>query len=127
LILDPLTGKSLGNDQADPIPAGSQGLICTVYNSALTATPAGSSQAKWSFAGNALASAPLVVGQQVIVGSSTGNVFILAASDGSLLSSDTLDYPVDTPDQLTAQSPTTGMAAADNRLFVPAGQWLVSY
>ncbi|UQA63308.1 PQQ-binding-like beta-propeller repeat protein [Polyangium aurulentum] len=128
LILDAQTGQSTGTFQAGPIPAfhGSRGFF--VYQGKLDARDVTTLQSQWSFAPAAgLVSAPIVVGNQVFVGASNGDLYALDEQTGAVLWSGNVGGPIYAPDEHKVASPLTGLAAADGVLIVPAGDVLVGY
>jgi outer membrane protein assembly factor BamB len=128
LILDSVTGNQVGNFVATPIPAASGSTRYFVSGGQLDAIPLAQATPTWTFAGDgSLASAPIVVGASAVVGSSNGNLYLLEASTGSIISTDLLPAAVAVPDEQNVGSPLTGLAAADGMLFVPAGETLYAY
>jgi outer membrane protein assembly factor BamB len=133
LTLDAASGKVEGTFSSTTIPAGSSTTLFTTKSGALVATPlAGVATPLWTYSATMVTSAPLVIGDQVAIGSSvgeaglTGEIDVLDAKSGKVLSSDPLPAPVSAPSELQS-SPLTGMAAADNHLFFSAGGTLYAY
>ena len=118
----------LGTDVT--IPSLSASIVFTladVPTPTLSAIPTGSQTPQWTFTGDgALSSAPIVVGSHVVVGSTLGNVFVVDAAAGQLVSSVAVGASIAVPDELDNVI-LTGLAAADGMLFVPAGSRLVAY
>jgi outer membrane protein assembly factor BamB len=128
LVLDAATGNQIGTFASTPIPAGAAGTGYFVAGGQLYAIPLGQSTAAWTFPGDsALVTAPLVVGHQIIVGSSAGNVYVVDATSGTQVSTDRLPAAIPAPDEQNVGSPLTGLSAADGMLFVPDGDTLYAY
>jgi outer membrane protein assembly factor BamB len=121
-------------DQAD---GGESGTYSSTFAPAFSATNAfattGTLQAlqpdggvSWSFdAGVALSTAPLVVGSQVVV-ATPSTLFVLDAATGAVKGS-AAQAGILGPDEQNVSGPLAGFAAADGRLFVPAGTSLIAY
>jgi outer membrane protein assembly factor BamB len=124
---DALTGTLLGTYSSRTIPAIAEGVLYTLEDGILSAVPEGSSTPRWSFGDGNLTSAPLVVGEHVVVGSSSGELTVLSRADGSQVSSYELEQGIPFPDEQNVSSPLTGFAAAENKLFVPAGTTLTAF
>jgi outer membrane protein assembly factor BamB len=76
----------------------------------------------WSFAGDGkLSSAPLVVNGNVVVGSLSGNLYVLDGRSGSKLWVSNFGSPIEGPDERNRRYPLTGFAAGEGTLVVPAG------
>lgn len=136
LMFDAPTGELLGAFASSAIPAGTDSTVFTVSGGVLAATPYDGTTPIWTYGDGKITSAPVVVGNQVVVGSSVGEEFdpmmtgkldVLSASSGEVVSSFALPAPVPTPDEFDVSGPVTGLAAADNRLFVPAGGVLYAF
>jgi len=129
LVLDPLTGESLGTFATDGTPAGTAQALFVMKSGALMAFPHGSSTATWTVPALGYSSAPIVVGAHVVVGTNTSmKVVVVSAATGELVSSDLLEAAVTAGSDVGyVGAPLSGLAAANNHLFVPAGQYLYSY
>jgi outer membrane protein assembly factor BamB len=129
IIFNASSGAILpGNFTAGPPPAITATTSFFVNSGSLTAVDLASSTQKWVFAGDgSLVTAPIVVDQAVIVGSSSGNLYALDSATGNVA------WQVQAPAALTgpaeggATQPVTGLAVADGVLAVPAGSTLVVY
>ena len=120
------TGATVGTFQADPAPAfaGSTGVF--LHAGVLRAT-SGSSPL-WSFTGDGgLVTAPIIVGDTVYAGSSTGRVYGLALATGKQRWTALTGAPIYAPYDGSASAPLTGLGAGDGLLVVPAGHRLVAY
>jgi hypothetical protein len=122
VVLDPSTGAQVGGlFDSIATPAGSAGVgyYITYLARSVAAIPYGSTTALWS-SGSQLFGSPLVVGSNVVVGSSSSGLYVFSTVDGSLVSS--------VPGQVnigTASLP--GIEEADGLLFVAMGTSLVAY
>jgi outer membrane protein assembly factor BamB len=126
LVLDAASGAQLGTYASAVIPAGANGVLYMLSDGKLSARSAGATTPLWTFGDGSLATAPLRVGANVVVSSTSGQLSVLSADDGSVASSYKLSAAV-TPDTFTAVGPVSGMAAAENQLFVPSGTSLIAF
>lgn len=125
-LLNAKTGALLGTFQAGPAPAfdGNTGLF--LYNGTLTASSG--SATLWSFTGDGgLDTAPIAVGDTVYVGSSSGELYGLNATSGSVVWSTNVGAAISAPDEQNVAQPLTGLGAGRGLLVVPAGDNLVAY
>jgi len=82
----------------------------------------------WSFTGDGnLVSAPIVIDQVVIVGSSSGTVYALNAVTGAELWSGVAGAAIAGPDEYGLSQPLTGFGAGEGYLVVPAGKVLSAW
>jgi outer membrane protein assembly factor BamB len=124
LRLDAATGKQLGTFSAGVVPAFSDKAGFFLNNGTLTATDLGTSNTLWTFTGDGmLISAPLVIDNVVVIGSSSGTVYALNAATGNVLWSGSAGGAIDGPDEQNATL-TTGFGAGEGYLVVPAGNLL---
>jgi len=128
LVLNPLTGEELGTFFGDTTPAGTARTAFILNDGHLTARPHDSTTPTWAVGDGTLSSAPLVVGAHVVIATTTKKITVLSAATGELVSSDLLDDAV-TPggDVGYVGAPLSGLAAANNHLFVPAGNFLYAF
>jgi outer membrane protein assembly factor BamB len=129
LIFDAATGALTGSFTATPIPAFSTqtGFFLVSYG-ALTAIDLSTNNVLWSFTGDgALALAPIVINQVVVVGSTSGNVYALDAATGSLIWSGSAGSGIGVPDENNGEWPLTGFGAGEGYLVVPAGNVLTAW
>jgi outer membrane protein assembly factor BamB len=125
-VLNAKTGALLGTFQATPAPAfdGNTGLF--LYNGTLTASSG--SATLWSFTGDGgLDTAPIAVGNTVYVGSSSGELYGLSVTNGSVVWSTNVGSAISAPDEQNVAQPLTGLGAGQGLLVVPAGDNLVAY
>ncbi|HYZ57602.1 MAG TPA: PQQ-binding-like beta-propeller repeat protein [Streptosporangiaceae bacterium] len=125
-ILAANTGNQLGTFQAGPAPAfdGNVGLF--LNGGVLTASSGG--QTVWTFSGDgSLDTAPIAVGNTVYVGSSSGMLYGLNVSNGSVVWSTNVGAGIPAPDEQNVSQPLTGLGAGQGLLVVPAGDELAAY
>jgi len=126
-IFESAAGTEVGTFTATPIPAFSTQAGFFLNNGTLRATDL-SSNPLWSFAGDGgLVSAPIVIDQVVIVGSSPGNVYARDAATGSPVWSGYAGAPIAGPDEQNVSQPLTGFGAGEGYLIVPAGNVLTAW
>jgi outer membrane protein assembly factor BamB len=127
IALDAATGAVAGAFNADPPPAFDATHGYFLAGGTLRAEVATTRAVLWSFAGDgALASAPLVVGGEVYVGSSQGGLFGLDATTGTLDWSTTVGGALG----FSESGGTYGaapFAAAGGLLVVPVGTKIIAY
>ena len=82
----------------------------------------------WSFAGDGhLNTSPVVVNNNVFIGSSTGNLYGLNATTGTQVWLQNLGAAIPAGAGWSAFSPFTGLTAGDGLLMVPAGTSLTAF
>ena len=128
LILDAADGHQKGTYASRPIPAFDALRAFITADTRISAQLLADGATAWSFGSSAapIDLAPIVVGAQVVTGSSSGQLYVLDAATGALLSTRVL-AGLAAPDEQNVSAPLTGLAAADGMLFVPAGPRLVAY
>jgi outer membrane protein assembly factor BamB len=132
-VFDAATGNLLGSFNARPIPAFSadRGFFLTVDDNGLgtlTATDLTAQNAQWTFTGDGhLVSAPIVIDNTVVIGSSSGTVYALASSNGNVLWSGSAGGQIYGPDDLQVLIPPPGLGVGDGYLVVPAGNVLTAW
>ncbi len=123
LIFDAATGQQLGTFNSIVIPAFGATTGFFLGNGELNAVDLGTGSPNWSFAGDGqLVSAPIVIDNAVVMGSSSGLVYALDNS-GNVLWSGSAGAPISAPDEQNATL-LTGIGAGDGYLVVPAGNVL---
>ncbi len=126
MSFDAATGKQIGVFKAGVIPAFSSTTGYFLYSGQLSAVDQTSGVTNWTFNGDGkLASAPLVIDGDVIIGSTTGNVYALSGS-GALLWTGTAGGAIAPPDEHNDQL-LTGFGVGDGYLIVPAGNVLTGW
>jgi outer membrane protein assembly factor BamB len=129
VILSAASGASVGTFASTPAPAVSGGVTYTLSGGSLIAVgDDGMGTNLWSFTGDGqLDTAPLVVGDLVIEGSSAGNLYVLSAATGALDWSAAVGAGIAAPDEQNVSGPLTGLGAGEHTVIVPAGTKLVAY
>lgn len=121
LILDASTGKLLGSYSASQPPAFRGTLGYFLKGSTLSAETLSNRSVVWAFTGDgALATAPIVDGAYVYIGSSHGNLYALDANTGKKVWSTKVGAPM-------GQSEFASLAAGQQIVAVPAGNQLSVY
>jgi outer membrane protein assembly factor BamB len=127
LIFDAAVGTIVGNFTSTPIPAFSMQTGFFLSGGTLKGIDLSSKNVLWSFAGDGtLVSAPIVVNQVVIVGSSSGNVYAVDAATGSQIWSGNAGSAIAGPDEISGVQ-MTGFGAGDGFLIVPAGNVITAW
>lgn len=127
LTLDARTGTAVGTFSATTNPAfsGKTGLFLS--GGTLRSLDLASGTVQWSFAGDgSLVSAPVAAGGTVYVASSSGIVYALNASTGSVVAEVDTQSPISGTDEQNAVQ-RTSLAVGDGLLLVPAGTTLFAY
>jgi outer membrane protein assembly factor BamB/fibronectin type 3 domain-containing protein len=125
-IFDASTGAILGSFASTTPPAVDATTAYYLSGGTLSAVDATTQVVRWTFAGDGgLTSAPLVVDQTVIIGSSSGLIYGLNEQSGQVT------WQVNTgqaiPTGVEWFSTPNGFAIADGVLVVPAGSSLIAY
>ncbi|MBE0620151.1 MAG: PQQ-binding-like beta-propeller repeat protein [Burkholderiales bacterium] len=82
----------------------------------------------WSFAGDGqLVSAPIVINQYVVIGSSSGNVYALDSATGAQVWSGNASAPIVGAYEQSVTQPWPGLGAGEGFLVVPAGNVLTAW
>ncbi|MHB1870515.1 MAG: outer membrane protein assembly factor BamB family protein [Steroidobacteraceae bacterium] len=122
------TGASEGTYAADTLPAFSSSTGYFLRSGTLQAINLSSGAVLWSFTGDGqLATAPIVVNQYVFIGSTSGNLYALAAATGTVVWQQSLGAPIPIGPEPRINGPLTGLAAGDGLLVVPAGNSVTAY
>lgn len=117
-----VTGSFGSGWSTPPIPAVAGGTRFQLFSGVLERWGRGATAAAWSFRGDGvLTSAPIVVDDAVIVGSSAGRVYAIDAATGLERWSDTVGSAVPAPDEHNVSQPLTGLGFGEGHLVVPAG------
>jgi outer membrane protein assembly factor BamB len=127
-VFDATTGSEVGTFAAGPIPAFSAQTGFFQNNGILQSIDLATSSVQWSFTGDGgLVSAPIVIDDAVIVGSSSGAVYAVDAATGLQLWSGNAGSPIAGPDEQNVSRPLTGLGAGEGYLVVPAGNVLSAW
>jgi len=125
-IYDSTNGVQTGTFNAGAMPAIGATTGFFLNNGTLQAIDLTSHNMLWSFTGDgALISDPIVINQDVIVGSSSGNVYAIDANTGLQIWKGNAGSPIGGNDN-HALTPT-GFGAGDGYLVVPAGNVLTAW
>ena len=131
LIFDATTGVQAGNFNDPywtPIPAFSTQTEFFLNAGTLQGIDLTNRNVIWSFVGDGkLVSAPIIIDQVVIIGSSTGTVYAVDAATGSQIWSGAAGAAIAVPEQTSLTQPTTGFGAGEGYLVVPAGNVLSAW
>lgn len=128
LMFDAASGVQTGTFTATPVPAVTTQAGFFLSSGTLRRYDLNSTTPSWSFAGDGgLVSAPIVINQAVIVGSSSGNVYAVDATTGAQLWSGNAGAAISAPDEQNVIAPLTGFGAGEGYLIVPAGSQLTAW
>ncbi len=127
VVFDAETGQVEGNYNATVIPALTSSTGFFVSNGTLQGLARSNNQMLWSFAGDGqLSTAPIVVGNDVFIGSSSGNLYALDAVTGQQLWMQNLGAAIPSTNERTLTI-YTGLSAGDGLLVVPNGTRVTAY
>jgi outer membrane protein assembly factor BamB len=131
-ILNAKNGDAIGAFSADPAPTlfsqGKQAYGVALAGGSLTAFDISTGDALWSFTGdNELTTAPLAIGDYIIEGSGSGNLYVLDDRNGKQMWSSNVDASIPAPDENSVSQPLTGLGAGDGIVVVPAGAQISAY
>jgi outer membrane protein assembly factor BamB len=130
LIFNAATGAQTGNfsqTSSTPIPAFSTQSEFLLNAGTLQGVDLTTRNVIWSFTGDGkLVTAPIVIDQVVIIGSSSGTVYAVDAATGSQLWSGVAGVSIAGP-ELGLTQPQTGLGAGEGYLVVPAGNVLSAW
>jgi outer membrane protein assembly factor BamB len=127
-VFDATSGALISRFASGPIPAVSSSQVFYLNDGALEAHDTATGALLWSFQGDgSLSSAPIVVDQYVLIGSSLGSLYALDARSGAKVWQGNAGNPIPAPDEQNVSQPLTGLAVADGVFVVPAGNTLVAY
>jgi outer membrane protein assembly factor BamB len=121
-VLDAATGAVDGTFSSSTTPAFAGDVGFYLQGATLRAVDTATNQVLWSQAGDgSLTTAPIVIGSEVAIGSSSGRIYVVNARTGAV------DWSANTGSPIIGSNEPYGMAASDGRLFVPATHTLVAY
>jgi len=129
VVFDAETGAPVGTVATGPIPATAGDSLYAVNDGVLFAHRRDSADPVWSFGAADLTTAPLVVGEHVVVGSEDGVLSVLDARSGKLLSEQQLPAGFAVPNERVDDEspPMTGFAAAEDHLVITNGSQVRVY
>lgn len=124
VYVDATTGAQLGTFTADVVPAIGATTGYFLQSGTLNAKSLSNYSTLWSFTGDGgLVTSPLIVGQAVIVGSSSGQVYALDPTTGAQLWTTNVGGAISSGNGYFL----SGLAAGDGLLVVPAGNTLSAF
>jgi len=127
-VLDAATGAVKGAYTCDCTPAIGPQIGYFLQSGTLRAINLTTDLILWSFAGDGhLNTSPVVVNNNVFIGSSTGNLYGLNATTGTQVWLQNLGAAIPAGAGWSAFSPFTGLTAGDGLLMVPAGTSLTAF
>jgi outer membrane protein assembly factor BamB len=124
IYVNATTGAQLGTFTADVVPAVNSTTGFFLQSGTLNARSLSDYSTLWSFRGDGgLVTSPIIVGQAVIVGSSSGKVYALDAATGAQL------WTANAGGAISAGNGNviSALAAGDGLLVVPAGNRLSAF
>jgi outer membrane protein assembly factor BamB len=126
VILSKSAGATLGTFASQTAPAFDSNSMYTIVNGYLVAVDPSGSPDRWTFGDGTLATAPVVAGGAVFVGSTTGTVYAVSATTGQQIWSGVAGSVIVGPDEQNADV-LVGLAVGDGLLVVPAGNALAAF
>lgn len=125
-VFDSATGTRVGTFVSAVIPALSTQAGYFMSSGTLQAIDLNSHSPLWSFSGDGqLVTAPIVVNDRVIIGSSAGHVFALDAATGAQTWSGSVPSAMGGPNE--GSYPLRGLGAGEGYLVVPAGNTVTAW
>lgn len=125
---DAETGNVLGSYGADYPPAIDSHTGYFMSGGTLSAIDLGTNTVLWTFAGDGqLVTSPIVVGQYVFIGSSSGNLYALDTATGQSHWQTNVGAPLPQGEGLLSPIFLSGLSAGDGLLVVPAGTKVTAY
>ncbi|MFI5298043.1 MAG: PQQ-binding-like beta-propeller repeat protein [Polyangiales bacterium] len=132
VVLDATTGAKIGDFASDRVPAFSEGVGYYVSDGivrTLNAIPVGGTTDLWTWTWTTdelyYTTAPIVVGEHVIIGGASGKLYVLRAKDGVVESTDML--PSIAPPEYLDGPQLAGLTFGDDILFVPTNTGIAAY
>jgi outer membrane protein assembly factor BamB len=124
IYVNATTGAQLGTFTADVVPAVNSTTAFFLQSGTLNAKALSGYSTVWSFSGDGgLVTSPIIVGQAVIVGSSSGQIYALDAATGTQLWTANAGGTIYSGNG----NVISGLAAGDGLLVVPAGNTLSAF
>jgi outer membrane protein assembly factor BamB len=121
-IIDLASGATVGTFASDQAPAFGENVAVFVQGGALVAVNPTTSALSWTYPAQVVL-APIVVGDHVVAATAKGEILVLDAPTGALVSAVKIAASIPPP----VNSDEVGLAAADGMLFVPNGSHLVAF
>ncbi len=126
IALSKTAGVSVASFASRTAPAFGDSDMFTLFGANLVAVNPSGSPDLWTFGSGTLATAPVVAGSIVFVGSSNGTVYGVSAKTGKQVWSAVAGPSIVGPDEQNADV-LVGMAVGNGMLVVPAGGELTAY
>jgi outer membrane protein assembly factor BamB len=124
IYVNATTGAQLGTFTADVVPAVNSTTAFFLQSGTLNAKALSDYSTVWSFSGDGgLVTSPIIVGQAVIVGSSSGQIYALDAAAGTQLWTANAGGAIYSGNG----NVISGLSAGDGLLVVPAGNTLSAF
>ena len=125
IYVNATTGAQLGTFAADVVPAVNSTTAFFLQSGTLNAKTLSGYSTLWSFSGDGgLVTSPIIVGQAVIIGSSSGQIYALDAATGTQLWTANAGGTIYSG---SSGNVISGLAAGDGLLVVPAGNTLSAF
>ena len=127
VVLDAATGTAVRRFSAGTVPAFRGNIGVFVHQRRLVAENASTGATVWRFTGDGLlSSAPLIVRGRAFVGSLKGRLYALRLASGHVVWKRGVGSALEGPKEDFTSS-SSGLAAGEGRLVVPAGDTLVAF
>jgi outer membrane protein assembly factor BamB len=127
-LFDARNGDQKGQLASARAPAITSNAVIALNGGTLSSTHLSDLSPAWTFTGDGqLVTAPVVVNDTVLIGSSSGNVYGVDAATGSQVWLGVSTVPLSGDSENGGPMPTSGPAAGENLLIFPAGNSLVSW
>jgi outer membrane protein assembly factor BamB len=125
---DSSTGDQLGQLSSETVPAVTSTQLFQMSSGTLQAVNLSTGSVQWSFTGDGgLVTAPIVINNRVIVGSSAGKIYAVDAATGVSIWSSAAAAGMNATDEQNVSAPTSGLAAGEGYLIAPAGSKLSAW
>lgn len=127
-VFNPVTGAPQRSFPGVTMPAVGGGYSYHVHDGALSSVNVATGETRWSFTEDgSLVTAPLLIDDMVVAGSSTGVVYLLDAATGSELWSGEAPAGLHDPQEFNAPGPFSSMGVGGGYLLVPAGNTITGW
>jgi outer membrane protein assembly factor BamB len=127
-LFDAATGIQKGQIASARAPAVTSTAVIALNAGTLSSTRLSDLVQTWTFTGDGqLVTAPVVVNNAVLIGSSSGNVYGLDAGTGSLVWMGASPQPINVDSENGGPMPPSGPAAGENLLIFLTGHALVAW
>ncbi|HEY6924872.1 MAG TPA: PQQ-binding-like beta-propeller repeat protein [Steroidobacteraceae bacterium] len=127
-LFDPATGTRKGQIASQLAPAITSTAVIALNAGTLSSTRLSDLVQTWTFAGDGLlVTAPIVVNNTVLIGSSSGNVYGLDTGTGAQVWTGVSPQPLSADSENGGPMPPAGPAAGENVLVFLAGNKVVAW